>query len=88
MDARVSRRTHLFNYKKTFRIVLMVVCDADYQFTLVDVGDAGRQSDVGVYRNSKLGFAIDNQLLGFPWSEILPSTEYNLRIQIMKLFSY
>ncbi|CAB4011556.1 Hypothetical predicted protein [Paramuricea clavata] len=65
----------LFNYKKTFSIVLMAVCDADYQFTLVDVGDAGRQSDGGVYSNSKLGFAIDNQLLGFPSSEKLPSSE-------------
>ena len=65
----------LFNYKKTFSIVLMAVCDAYYQFTLVDVGDAGRQSDGGVYSNSKLGFAIDNQLLGIPSSEKLPSSE-------------
>ena len=65
----------LFNYKKTFSIVLMAVCNANYRFTLVDVGDAGRQSDGGVYSNSKLGFAINNQLLDFPSSEKLPFSE-------------
>ena len=55
-----------FNYKKTHSIVLLVVCNARYEFTMVDIGDAGRQSDGGVYRHSELGFAIDNNTINRP----------------------
>ena len=55
-----------FNYKKTHSIVLLAVCDGQYKFLLVDIGDAGRQSDGSVYANSHLGYAIDNGLLNFP----------------------
>ena len=55
-----------FNYKKCHSIVLQAVCDGNYEFTLVDIGDAGRQSDWGAYANSKIGYAIDNNLLDIP----------------------
>ena len=55
-----------FNYKKRFSIVLMAVFDAKYRFTLVDIGDTGRQSDGSVYTNSHLGYAIENDLLNIP----------------------
>ena len=55
-----------FNYKKTHSIVLLAVCDGQYKFLLVDIGDAGRQSDGSVYSNSDLGYAIDNGILNFP----------------------
>ena len=44
----------------------MAVCNARYEFTLVDIGQAGRQSNGGVYKNSKLGYAIDQNLLSVP----------------------
>ncbi|XP_046862581.1 uncharacterized protein LOC124456087 [Xenia sp. Carnegie-2017] len=40
--------------------------DANYKFTLVDIGDSGRQSDGSVYANSNLGYAIENKLLNMP----------------------
>ncbi|XP_046855143.1 uncharacterized protein LOC124448176 [Xenia sp. Carnegie-2017] len=42
------------------------VSDANYKFTLVDIGDSGRQSDGSVYANSNLGYAIENKLLIMP----------------------
>ena len=61
-----------FNYKKSFSIVLLAICNAKYEFTLVDIGDAGRQSDGGVYSSSKLGRAIESNILDFPNPEHLP----------------
>ena len=55
-----------FKYNKSHSIVLLAVCDSKYNFLLVDIGDAGRQSDGSVYANSDLGFAIDNGLLTLP----------------------
>ena len=37
--------SNFFNYKTCFSIVLPVVCNANYEFTLVDIGEAGQQSD-------------------------------------------
>ena len=32
----------------------MAICNARYQFTIVDIGDSRKQSDGGVYANSNL----------------------------------
>ena len=63
-----------FNYKKTFSIVLLAICNAKYEFTLVSVGSAGRQSDGGVYNSSSICQAIDNNLLDFPPPQVLPNS--------------
>ena len=55
-----------FNYTKSFGIVLPIVCNTNYEFTLVDIGKTGRQSDGGIYSNSKLEMTIDRNLLNIP----------------------
>ncbi|XP_071941061.1 uncharacterized protein [Antedon mediterranea] len=56
----------------------MAVCDANYKFTLVDIGDSGRQSDGSVYGCSYLGHAIENNLLNIPAREMLPNSDKTL----------
>nr|XP_047124352.1 protein ANTAGONIST OF LIKE HETEROCHROMATIN PROTEIN 1-like [Hydra vulgaris] len=67
-----------FNYKKTHSIVLMAVSDAKYRFILVDIGDSGRQSNGSVYNNSRLGFAIENNLLKIPKDSKISNNSYKI----------
>ena len=98
IQAPANSGSSYFNYKKTHSIVLMGVCDAKYQFTLVDIGDTGRQSDGSVYANSQLGYAIENDLLSIPKAAQLPCSQkvlpyvlvgddaFGLKMHMMKPF--
>jgi DDE superfamily endonuclease len=46
--------------------VLLAVCDADYKFTLVDIGQPGRHGDGGIFRNSEIYRQIENDTLDLP----------------------
>ena len=66
MQAPYNSGSEYFNYKKTHNIVLLALCNARYEFLLVDIGGSGRQSDGSVYNNSHLGHAIEHDLLNIP----------------------
>lgn len=64
--------SEFFNYKKTFSIVLMALCDSLYKFTYIDVGTPGRWSDGGTFDNSSLNDAMKNGSLNLPHPTKLP----------------
>ena len=66
--------SYYFNYKHSFSIVLLAVVDANYKFLMVDVGCNGRISDGGVYRNSKISLALEENSLNVPISRSLPGS--------------
>ena len=61
-----------FNYKGWFSIVLMAVCDASYNFTLVDIGQYGSTNDSSVLNNSEMGKAFEDGSMSLPQPEHLP----------------
>jgi len=42
------------------------MCDANFNFLLVDIGTPGRCSDGGVFRSSNMGKAFANKTINFP----------------------
>ncbi|KAL6416941.1 hypothetical protein ACFW04_014772 [Cataglyphis niger] len=53
---------------QTFILVLMVACDAQYKFTLFDVGAYGNESDSGILSRSNFGQALYGGTLNIPRS--------------------
>ena len=67
--------TQCYNYKGFFSLVLMAICDADYCFTMFDIGQFGSNNDSGVLANSSMGEAFENNTINVPQSrEINDST--------------
>lgn len=46
--------------------MLLALVDADYKFIYVDIGCNGRISDDGVFKNSTLGQALEQNDLNIP----------------------
>ena len=54
------------NYKSFFNIVLEPICDANYCFTLFDLGQCGSNNDSGVLASSQIGEMFEDELLHVP----------------------
>lgn len=55
-----------FNYKSYNSIILQAVVDAEGKFVIVDVGEAGKNSDGGVFMSSTFGCMFRDQNLNLP----------------------
>ena len=55
-----------YNYKGFHSIVLMAMCDANYCFTLVDIGNYGGVNDASIFNSSEMGQAFAQQELDIP----------------------
>lgn len=52
----------------------MALCDAHYQFRLVDIGAFGSHNDASVFKESVMGKAFENGEVALPDSRLLPNS--------------
>lgn len=74
IEAPANSGTEYFNYKGSFSVVLLAMCDAHYRFTMVDIGAFGRESDGGVFAHSKFSQALESDTLHIPPQAALPNS--------------
>ncbi|KAB0790514.1 hypothetical protein PPYR_15085 [Photinus pyralis] len=73
IDCPANSGSLYFNYKKYFSIVLLAVCDANYNFVCIDIGAFGSLSDGAIFHDSYLGQAMESNTLNLPLANVLPS---------------
>ncbi|XP_046672970.1 protein ALP1-like isoform X2 [Homalodisca vitripennis] len=66
--------TMFYNYKKFYSIALQGVCDAQYRFSMIDVGGFGKQNDGATLAASDMYLKIKNNQLNIPDDSYLPGT--------------
>ena len=69
--------TQHYNYKGFFSIVLMAICDANYCFTVIYIGQYGSNNDSGILASMGEMFDRDEMNLPSP-SKILPLSNQEL----------
>lgn len=66
LQAPPNSRWIYYNYKGHHSINLLGISDANYCFTIVDIGAEGRQSDGGVFSSSEIGKRFELNLFKLP----------------------
>ena len=66
-----------YNYKGFYSLMLLAICDANYNFTVLDVGQYGSNNDADVLANSLLGQILETNSLKLPSPPQLEGCNYN-----------
>ena len=69
--------TLFHNYKGFFSIILLAVCDANYCFTLIDIGQYGSNNDSGVLAKSEMAKRFEDGTLNLPKPTTVVGCSYN-----------
>eukprot|EP00057_Strongylocentrotus_purpuratus_P022300 XP_011676774.1 PREDICTED: uncharacterized protein LOC105444342 [Strongylocentrotus purpuratus] len=64
-----------YNYKRFCSVVLLAIVDANYSFLWCKVGANGSSSDAGVFNESTLRGALEDNTIGFPAPDPLPGDD-------------
>jgi len=65
----------LLSYKGTFSIVLLALVDHNYNFTCIDIGIYGSNSDGGIFAKSSLKKALERNKLNVPHESVILGDE-------------
>ena len=60
-----------YNYKGFHSLVLMAMCDANYCFSLVDIGNFGRDNDAAIFNQSNMGMTFHEGEMNLPTAEVI-----------------
>ena len=66
------------NYKRFFSLVLLIICDAWYCFSFVDVGEYGSNNDSRIFLNSEMGDLFRQGNLNIPPRSKISGSDYEL----------
>ena len=66
-----------YNYKGFFSMVFLAVCDANYCFTMFDMGQYGSNNDSGVLNSSEMGKKLEQCALNIPCATTLNGCLYD-----------
>ena len=88
MECPSNSGSNYYNYKGTFSIVLLALVDHNYNFSCIDIGSYGSNSDGGIFAKSALKKALVENKLDMPHESVILGDEaFPLQTYLMKPFA-